>query len=428
MRLPILLFLLLVNLSVSSQISIQELETPYYQDFNSLPVLIDGTTYSWVNNTTIPGWYIYNKNTTNYTFESSANSTNNNGGIYVIYDKNDFSLGSKASNATNHLYYGVRFKNNTGLTIYGFDIKYQGEQWNISENGVNVNKLQMHYQKDNKALTNLNNGNWHHIPTMDFVQLFSSSQSASMGGSSCSGNSYICLALDGNLSSNKRTISNVTRLELAPDEEIIFRWQDLDDNNNDHHLQIDDIKITPTNNPILLPISLLNFEANIVGNNIHFEWETSSERNNNFFEIELLEQESDRYVSIGRINGNGNTSMNQKYEFNTGPYPNDTYYFRLKQTDFNGTSTYTAPISVEIKNNEITLTKVMDLGVKKEITFNQRIKNSKYTIQNLQGDLITNGFIENETSILFNNKSSGIHILKLEDNLRNVSYFKLFLD
>ena len=55
-------------------------------------------------------------------------------------------------------------------------------------------------------------------------------------------------ALDGNAAANRIVISGVllTNVTLLPNQEIFFRWKDINDGGNDHALAVDDLSITFT--------------------------------------------------------------------------------------------------------------------------------------------------------------------------------------
>lgn len=96
-----------------------------------------------------------------------------------------------------------------------------------------------------------------------------------------------------------------------------------------------------------LPVELLDFNAVVQNSTVKLSWITASETNNDFFE---LERSSDgiTFQSIGRVKGAGNSTDVRNYSWiDTAPLKNISYY-RLKQTDFDGTSNYSAIKMVNI--------------------------------------------------------------------------------
>lgn len=108
--------------------------------------------------------------------------------------------------------------------------------------------------------------------------------------------------------------------------------------NNYHVASTDNV-----NSP--LPVELINFKAQVVADGVQLSWATASESNNDFFTIERSAS-GEEFSSIGIINGKGTTNQRSSYLL-TDPHPlNGRSYYRLKQTDFDGTFTYSSIISV----------------------------------------------------------------------------------
>jgi hypothetical protein len=99
---------------------------------------------------------------------------------------------------------------------------------------------------------------------------------------------------------------------------------------------------------VVLPVELLSFNAKKQhASSTQLLWETASEFNNDYFEIQKSEDALNFY-SIGRIKGAGNRNDKTSYRFNDdSENKSNTSYYRLKQTDFNGVSAYSDIISVE---------------------------------------------------------------------------------
>lgn len=102
--------------------------------------------------------------------------------------------------------------------------------------------------------------------------------------------------------------------------------------------------------PIILPIELISFEGSKTGRNNTLSWITSSELNNDYFTIEKT-TDGNQFEIIGTINGAGNSIQNTVYEFIDYEVKNELNYYRLKQTDFDGTSVYSNMISIDNRIN-----------------------------------------------------------------------------
>lgn len=98
-----------------------------------------------------------------------------------------------------------------------------------------------------------------------------------------------------------------------------------------------------------LPIELNSFTLIERDENIWLHWETASETNNDFFEIQYS-TEGEVFRTIGFVDGAGNSSDLRYYDFNAGIPAFGINYYRIKQVDFDGSSTYSSVLSVLSEN------------------------------------------------------------------------------
>ena len=104
------------------------------------------------------------------------------------------------------------------------------------------------------------------------------------------------------------------------------------------------IASTQPSNP--LPIQLINFEAKINKLGIvDIKWATATEINNDYFSIERS-KDGINFEEIRTVKGAGNSSRTLLYTTKDGKPLKGTSYYRLKQTDFDGTSSHSAIVSV----------------------------------------------------------------------------------
>ena len=107
-----------------------------------------------------------------------------------------------------------------------------------------------------------------------------------------------------------------------------------------------------------LPITLLEFTGNAIKNGTNkLSWITDSEINNDYFTVESS-SDALSWQQLGLENGTGNSSRQKKYEFiDKNPNQEITYY-RLSQTDFDGTRKELKTITVangHIRNENYTI-------------------------------------------------------------------------
>jgi len=108
---------------------------------------------------------------------------------------------------------------------------------------------------------------------------------------------------------------------------------------NNYHVASTD----PVNTP--LPIQLISFSGEVVDNGVRLNWETASELRNDFFTIERSPS-GEAFSSIGKVKGAGTTSQSNGYSLIDRDPIFGKGYYRLKQTDFDGTATYSKIIFV----------------------------------------------------------------------------------
>jgi len=99
-----------------------------------------------------------------------------------------------------------------------------------------------------------------------------------------------------------------------------------------------------------LPVSLASFSGFCENNLAHIEWITYSELNNDYFTIERSENNRD-FFAAGYIPGSGNSNIVQHYSFtDSKEIFSEITYYRLRQTDYDGTTQISNSIAVR-KNN-----------------------------------------------------------------------------
>lgn len=95
----------------------------------------------------------------------------------------------------------------------------------------------------------------------------------------------------------------------------------------------------------LLPITLVYFRAELNESQVELTWATASEEENAYFTIEKSFDGQD-FEELSTIDGAGTTTAYLQYEFSDDSELASITYYRLKQTDFDGTFTYSKIIQV----------------------------------------------------------------------------------
>lgn len=100
---------------------------------------------------------------------------------------------------------------------------------------------------------------------------------------------------------------------------------------------------------ISLPIDLKNFTAATESNNVILKWQTATEINSNYFDVERSD-DGQFFFSIGKVNATGNSSLPVSYSFTDTKLSNNNgsqIFYRLKLVDKDGSVKYSNHISVK---------------------------------------------------------------------------------
>jgi len=100
-----------------------------------------------------------------------------------------------------------------------------------------------------------------------------------------------------------------------------------------------------------LPVTLKNFLANLSSaNTVKLSWTTTMEINCRSYSIERS-IDGKIFTNAGTMDGSGNSSIEKNYSYSDdiASIKNNTVYYRLKQTDFDGRNSYSKIISVRLK-------------------------------------------------------------------------------
>ena len=91
-----------------------------------------------------------------------------------------------------------------------------------------------------------------------------------------------------------------------------------------------------------LPVLLTHFTATRQGTGALLRWGTATEQSNAYFMVECS-LNGQTFTGLSQILGRGNSARPQSYEFvdgQAGSYPGQVVYYRLRQVDVNGTTTF----------------------------------------------------------------------------------------
>lgn len=138
---------------------------------------------------------------------------------------------------------------------------------------------------------------------------------------------------------------------------------------------------TLSRNASPLPVTFLNFEARTEGENVNLFWSTATELNNDYFTIERSEN-SLHFKSLGKIKGAGNSSTALHYGFHdispgSGEREEEIFYYRIRQTDFDGKYSFSNTIAVRVTNKNSPFYVYPNPSNGKELFFRTNFPDSK---------------------------------------------------
>jgi hypothetical protein len=164
-----------------------------------------------------------------------------------------------------------------------------------------------------------------------------------------------------------------------------------------------------------LPVELLSFTATPKNQEVVLKWATASEVNNDYFTIERSSN-AIHFYDLANIQGAGNSNIEMKYQTIDNNALKGISYYRLRQTDFDGSISYSDIETVNINSSD-------ELRITQPFSNNNQIQ---FYVYNAQGISlveiydITGRLLFNEEVIVSDNIisipntfSKGTYVLKL---------------
>lgn len=97
----------------------------------------------------------------------------------------------------------------------------------------------------------------------------------------------------------------------------------------------------------IVPVELESFTAQSVEGGVKLNWTTASELNNSGFVVERKGSKEQDWTNAGFVAGKGTTTSKNEYSFIDKPGKEGTYAYRLRQIDFDGTTSVSMMIFAE---------------------------------------------------------------------------------
>ena len=176
-----------------------------------------------------------------------------------------------------------------------------------------------------------------------------------------------------------------------------------------------------------LPIELIRFEAELEEDVVYLNWLTATEINNDYFTIERSANGID-YETIAEVEGAGNSTTVLSYDLiDENPLPGKSYY-RLKQTDFDGTHSYSKVRIVKRKTSKTKVEMAVYPNPARDGIFSVELMNYTGSEEELNLHILDlQGRVVYSEKIITNTTGSIVSKLELGRGLPAGSYFvKMF--
>lgn len=163
----------------------------------------------------------------------------------------------------------------------------------------------------------------------------------------------------------------------------------------------------PLTDPIPLPVVWGTVKAIAQPNYTEVSWMVYTQINNDYFEIECS-LDGTHYTAIGQKAGCGNCNQTLKYSWKDDErFKNTTVYYRIKQVDFNGETSYSTTVSTSITAAEPTYWYNHN-----SFFVSAEFLGYTYKIYSVSGSTQQTGIIKHE-QVSTSDLNSGVHLLQL---------------
>jgi len=176
-------------------------------------------------------------------------------------------------------------------------------------------------------------------------------------------------------------------------------------------LEVDELEAFYLFETFTIPVEFTFFQGVNKRGEAHLFWQTASEINNDYFEIQRSD-DGVHFATRGQVKGSGTTTAEIDYSFVDRLPTKGNNYYRLKQVDFDGSSEFSDIISIHYKEEQVSLIFPNPVGS----TLNFTNADAKtVSIFDITGRLLMKeATVEDQLNI--DGIKSGIYLLKMELN------------
>jgi hypothetical protein len=166
-----------------------------------------------------------------------------------------------------------------------------------------------------------------------------------------------------------------------------------------------------------VPVSWHQFDAIRLESKILLDWSTATEINNSHFEIQHS-NDGENWQVLGQQSGNGNSNDISEYSF-VDANPNvGLNYYRIKQIDFDGKSSFSIVRTVDFSTEMVIQPNIFPNPANEYLTIELKgepTNNIQFKIVDLSGAIVREGILDGEfVSISTTDLKEGVYLVTLQ--------------
>ncbi len=176
-----------------------------------------------------------------------------------------------------------------------------------------------------------------------------------------------------------------------------------------------DMFIAVADNGTTLPITLASFNANKANTGIKLTWQTASEKNSAYFEVQKS-SDGVSFTTIGKVDAAGNSSENKYYSLTDFIPAKGINYYRLNQVDIDGAAVLSKPISINFDLGADNKIAIYPNPAVNEVHFTGLKTGATVSLFNLEGKMVLSQSISNNTLQIPASVKSGMYLMSVKAN------------
>jgi pimeloyl-ACP methyl ester carboxylesterase len=169
----------------------------------------------------------------------------------------------------------------------------------------------------------------------------------------------------------------------------------------------------------VVPVELLNFTGMPLNKMIQLNWQTASEKNANYFDVEQS-NDGKIFEKIGQVKSSGNSTALRSYNFIDEKPFNKVNYYRLRQIDFDGTAKVSNTIAVAFGIN--TKLQVFPNPAKNTLTILSEATGDYIIFDIIGREILRGALSDNRVDVDVSILPTGMYLVKTKDE--SVKFFK----